>query len=112
MDKFLCFVSSSAFPGSTRAQHRRIGLGNYWRSHHARHHDSVRHRFGAAVSFRSVHLRSFLLITAGDAFRETSWQDFRETRVMRLSEFFRYHEFHNQDFKVRVDGRWMLSRLL
>src|SRR4029077_6686785 len=51
----------------------RIGLGNYWRSHHARHHDSVRHRFGAAVSFLSVHLWSFPADhRSAHAFLETS----------------------------------------
>ncbi len=56
----------------------------------------------------------FLLITAARMlFGKHLPHDFRETRVMR---FLRRilpitHEFHNQDFKVRVDGRWMLTPL-
>src|SRR5258707_25931 len=39
--------------------------------------------------------------------------DFRETRVMRFCRRILpiTQEFHNQDFKVRVDGRWMLTPL-
>jgi tellurite resistance protein TerC len=39
--------------------------------------------------------------------------DFRETRVMQLCRRILpiTHEFHNQDFKVRVDDRWMLTPL-
>jgi tellurite resistance protein TerC len=56
----------------------------------------------------------FLLITAARMlFGKGLPHDFRETRVMR---FLRRilpitHEFHDQDFKVRVDGRWMLTPL-
>ena len=56
----------------------------------------------------------FLLITAA---RMLFWKhpalDFRETRVMRFCRRILpiTHEFHNQDFKVRVDGRWMLTPL-
>ena len=56
----------------------------------------------------------FLLITAARMlFSKHPALDFRETRLMR---FLRRilpitHEFHNQDFKVRVDGRWMLTPL-
>ena len=46
-------------------------------------------------------------------FGKLSAHDFRETRLMR---FLRRilpitHDFHNQDFRVRVDGRWMLTPL-
>jgi tellurite resistance protein TerC len=56
----------------------------------------------------------FLLITAARMlFGKHLSQDFRETRTMR---FLRRilpitQEFHDQDFKVRVDGRWMLTPL-
>ena len=56
----------------------------------------------------------FLLITAARMlFGQHLAHDFRETRVMR---FLRRilpitHEFHDQHFKVRVDGRWMLTPL-
>ena len=56
----------------------------------------------------------FLLITAARMlFSKHPALDFRETRLMR---FLRRilpitQEFHNQDFKVRVDGRWMLTPL-
>jgi len=56
----------------------------------------------------------FLLITAGRMlFGQHLAHDFRETRVMR---FLRRilpitHEFHNEHFRVRVDGRWMLTPL-
>jgi tellurite resistance protein TerC len=56
----------------------------------------------------------FLVITAVRMlFTKQPGHDFRETRLMR---FLRRilpitHEFHNQDFKVRVDGRWMLTPL-
>jgi tellurite resistance protein TerC len=56
----------------------------------------------------------FLLITAARMlFAKHPAHDFRETRLMR---FLRRilpitNEFHNQDFKVRVDGRWMLTPL-
>ena len=56
----------------------------------------------------------FLLITAARMlFSKHPALDFRETRLMR---FLRRilpitHEFHNEHFKVRVDGRWMLTPL-
>ena len=56
----------------------------------------------------------FLLITAVRMlFGNHAGHDFRETRLMR---FLRRilpitHDFHNQDFRVRVDGRWMLTPL-
>ena len=56
----------------------------------------------------------FLLITAVRMlFGKLATHDFRETRLMR---FLRRilpitHDFHNQDFRVRVDGRWMLTPL-
>jgi len=56
----------------------------------------------------------FLLITAVRMlFGKLAGHDFRETRLMR---FLRRilpitHDFHNQDFRVRVDGRWMLTPL-
>jgi tellurite resistance protein TerC len=56
----------------------------------------------------------FLLITAVRMlFAKHAGHDFRETRLMR---FLRRmlpitHDFHNQDFRVRVDGRWMLTPL-
>jgi tellurite resistance protein TerC len=56
----------------------------------------------------------FLLITAiRMLFGTHSGHDFRETRLMK---FLRRmlpitNEFHNQDFKVRIDGRWMLTPL-
>jgi tellurite resistance protein TerC len=56
----------------------------------------------------------FLLITAARMlFGKHAAQDFRETRVMRFCRRILpiTHEFHNQDFKVRVDGRWMLTPL-
>jgi len=56
----------------------------------------------------------FLLITAARMlFGKHPAQDFRETRVMRFCRRILpiTHEFHNQDFKVRVDGRWMLTPL-
>jgi tellurite resistance protein TerC len=56
----------------------------------------------------------FLLITAARMlFGKDQTLDFRETRVMRFCRRILpiTHEFHNQDFKVRVDGRWMLTPL-
>jgi tellurite resistance protein TerC len=56
----------------------------------------------------------FLLITAVRMlFAKHQGHDFTETRMMK---FFRRilpitREFHNQDFRVRVDGRWMLTPL-
>src|SRR5258705_3436006 len=52
----------------------------------------------------------FLLITAARMlFSKHPALDFRVTRVMRFCRRILpiTHEFHNQDFKVRVDGRWM-----
>ena len=56
----------------------------------------------------------FLLITAARMlFGKNPTRDFRETRVMRFCRRILpiTQEFHNQDFKVRVDGRWMLTPL-
>jgi tellurite resistance protein TerC len=56
----------------------------------------------------------FLVITAARMlFSKHPALDFRETRVMRFCRRILpiTHEFHNQDFKVRVDGRWMLTPL-
>jgi tellurite resistance protein TerC len=56
----------------------------------------------------------FLLITAARMLLgKYPALDFRETRVMRFCRRILpiTHEFHNQDFKVRVDGRWMLTPL-
>jgi tellurite resistance protein TerC len=56
----------------------------------------------------------FLLITAlRMLFSKHPALDFRETRVMRFCRRILpiTKEFHNQDFKVRVDGRWMLTPL-
>jgi tellurite resistance protein TerC len=56
----------------------------------------------------------FLLITAARMlFGKDQTLDFRKTRVMRFCRRILpiTHEFHNQDFKVRVDGRWMLTPL-
>jgi len=56
----------------------------------------------------------FLLITAlRMLFGNYSGHDFRETRVMKFCRRILpiTHEFHNQDFRVRVDGRWMLTPL-
>src|SRR5438309_8519070 len=56
----------------------------------------------------------FLLITAARMFfGKHLGQDFKETRVMRFCRRILpiTDEFHNQDFKVRVDGRWMLTPL-
>ena len=56
----------------------------------------------------------FLLITAARMlFSKHPALDFRETRVMRFCRRILpiTNEFHNQDFKVRVDGRWMLTPL-
>jgi tellurite resistance protein TerC len=56
----------------------------------------------------------FLLITAARMlFGKYPAHDFRETRVMRFCRRILpiTHEFHNEHFKVRVDGRWMLTPL-
>ena len=56
----------------------------------------------------------FLLITAARMlFGKHLGPDFRETRAMRFCRRILpiTKEFHNQDFKVRVDGRWMLTPL-
>jgi len=56
----------------------------------------------------------FLLITAARMlFSKHPALDFRETRLMRFCRRILpiTQEFHNQDFKVRVDGRWMLTPL-
>jgi tellurite resistance protein TerC len=56
----------------------------------------------------------FLLITAARMlFSKHPTLDFRETRIMRFCRRILpiTQEFHNQDFKVRVDGRWMLTPL-
>ena len=56
----------------------------------------------------------FLLITAVRMlFGKSSAHDFRETRVMKFCRRILpiTPEFHHQDFRVRVDGRWMLTPL-
>ena len=56
----------------------------------------------------------FLLITAARMlFGKHPTHDFRETRIMRFCRRLLpiTQEFHDQDFKVRVDGRWMLTPL-
>jgi len=56
----------------------------------------------------------FLLITAVRMlFGKLAAHDFRETRLMRFLHRILpiTHDFHNQDFRVRVDGRWMLTPL-
>ncbi|HKS04467.1 MAG TPA: TerC family protein [Chthoniobacterales bacterium] len=56
----------------------------------------------------------FLLITAVRMlFSKQAGHDFRETRVMKFCRRILpiSNEFHNQDFKVRVAGRWMLTPL-
>src|SRR6184192_3976186 len=56
----------------------------------------------------------FLLITAARMlFRKHPAQDFREGWVLRMCRRVLpiTREFHNEDFKVRVDGRWMLTPL-
>ena len=56
----------------------------------------------------------FLLITAARMlFSKNPTLDFRETRLMRFCRRILpiTQEFHDQDFKVRVDGRWMLTPL-
>jgi tellurite resistance protein TerC len=56
----------------------------------------------------------FLLITAARMlFGKHPAHDFRETRVMRFCRRILpiTNEFHNQDFRVRVDGRWMFTPL-
>ena len=56
----------------------------------------------------------FLLITAARMlFGKYPAHDFRETRVMRFCRRILpiTPDFDNQDFKVRVDGRWMLTPL-
>ena len=56
----------------------------------------------------------FLLITAVRMlFSKQTGSDFRETRVMKFCRRILpiTNEFHDQDFKVRVDGRWMLTPL-
>jgi tellurite resistance protein TerC len=56
----------------------------------------------------------FLLITAARMlFGKHLTHDFRETRVMRFCRRILpiTHEFHNQDFRVRLDGRWMFTPL-
>ena len=56
----------------------------------------------------------FLLITAVRMlFGKYSGHDFRETRVMKFCRRILpiTKEFHNQDFRVRIDGRWMLTPL-
>jgi TerC family integral membrane protein len=56
----------------------------------------------------------FLLITAVRMlFSKHSGHDFRETRVMKFCRRILpiTKDFHNQDFRVRVDSRWMLTPL-
>jgi tellurite resistance protein TerC len=56
----------------------------------------------------------FLVITAVRMlFEKRPMHDFRETRVMRFCRRILpiTHEFHNEHFRVRVDGRWMLTPL-
>ena len=56
----------------------------------------------------------FLLITAlRMLFGKYSGHDFRETRVMKFCRRILpiTKEFHNQDFRVRVDGLWMFTPL-
>ena len=56
----------------------------------------------------------FLLITAMRMlFGKHPSHDFRETRVMRFCRRILpiTREFHNQDFKVQIDGRWMFTPL-
>jgi tellurite resistance protein TerC len=56
----------------------------------------------------------FLLITAARMlFGKYPAHDFRETRVMRFCRRILpiTQEFHNQDFRVRVDERWMFTPL-
>jgi TerC family integral membrane protein len=56
----------------------------------------------------------FLLITAARMlFGKYQGHDFRETRVMKFCRRILpiTKEFHNQDFRVPVDGRWMFTPL-
>ena len=56
----------------------------------------------------------FLLITAARMlFGKHPAQDFRESRATRFCRRILpiTREFHNQDFRVRMDGRWMLTPL-
>jgi tellurite resistance protein TerC len=56
----------------------------------------------------------FLLVTAARMlFRKHAARDFREGWVLRMCRRVLpiTREFHNEDFKVRVDGRWMLTPL-
>jgi len=56
----------------------------------------------------------FLVITAVRMlFEKHPAHDFRETRVIRFCRRILpiTHEFHNEHFRVRVDGRWMLTPL-
>jgi tellurite resistance protein TerC len=56
----------------------------------------------------------FLLITAVRMlFSKHAGHDFREKRVMRFCRRILpiTKDFHNQDFRVHVDGRWMLTPL-
>ena len=56
----------------------------------------------------------FLLITAARMlFGKYPSHDFRETRVMQFCRRILpiSREFHNQDFRVQVDGRWMFTPL-
>jgi tellurite resistance protein TerC len=56
----------------------------------------------------------FLLITAARMlFGKYPDHDFRETHVMRFCRRILpiTREFHNRDFRVRVDGRWMFTPL-
>ena len=56
----------------------------------------------------------FLLITAVRMlFAGHPGHDFRETRIMKVLRRILpiTQDFHNQDFRVRVDGRWMLTPL-
>lgn len=56
----------------------------------------------------------FLLVTAVRMlFGKHPGHDFRETRLMRFCRRILpiSNEFHNQDFRVRMDGRWMLTPL-
>jgi tellurite resistance protein TerC len=56
----------------------------------------------------------FLLITAARMFFEKyPGQDFKETRVMRICRRIlpMTSDFHGEDFRVRLNGRWMFTPL-
>src|SRR5213592_2673024 len=89
-------------------------MGNRGRPYHARHHDLARRDFGVAVSFHSLHLWN---LPSGDRHSNAFWKGRRTRFREEPSDAFLQEldsitpEFSGEDFRARVNNRWMLTPL-